>query len=168
MKIPVFNNGIKLRPATQNDEVFIANLFRSTRQTILMADAERGYLEMIVEQQQELQIKGYEINYPNAFVFIAEFQQEKIGRVIVDFGSNVANLIDIMFILQARNKGYGRSIIQALQQAAQKNVIPMTLVVDQENTSAKHLYLSLGFKTESIKPPSELMVWYPQTQKIMA
>lgn len=160
-----FNNGIGLRPSTPSDAPFIEQLFRSTREGILMADAERDYLEAVVAQQQELQINSYQKNYPNAMIFIAEFHREKIGRVIVDFGDNVANLIDIMFIPAARGKGHGRTIISALQEAARQNHLPMTLIVDQVNVAAKQLYISLGFMVESVKPPSELMVWYPDDRQ---
>lgn len=156
-----FNDGIRLRPSTPRDAPFIESLFRSTRQHILMADAERDYLETIVEHQFQLQSDSYEKNFPGAMVFIVEYNDKPIGRVVVDFGSNVAHLVDLMFIPQARGKGLGTSIVRALQQAAAKVGIPMTLVVDQGNRIAKRLYAKLGFVIESIKPPSELLVWYP-------
>ena len=156
-----FKNGIILRPSSANDTPFIENLFRTTRAFILQANAEQDYLETIVEQQLQFQTQGYGEQYPQAMTFIIEHHRDKIGRVIVDFSLNVAHMVDVMLIPAARNKGYGQSIIQSLQQAATKVMIPVVLTVEQSNILAKQLYLKLGFEVKSVKPPSELMVWYP-------
>lgn len=167
MKPLTFYNNISMRPAKPVDDVFIEALFESTREALKWGDNDPDYVKMVIENQHYLQSKSYSTNYPEAMIFIIEYHHQKVGRAIVDFGHNVAHLIDLAFIAPARGKGYGKIVIQALQQAAAKTHLPMTLVVDQENTIATKLYLSLGFRVESVKPPSVLMVWYPES-KVMS
>lgn len=156
-----FTNAIALKPATASDQRFILSLFRSSRAALLAAEADSDFLETVVEQQYDLQQRGYFERYPNAMTFVVYHSNERIGRVMVDFDANVAHLIDIMLLPEMTNKGYGQSIVQSLQNAAAKVAIPMTLVVDQQNIIAKRMYTKLGFSIYSTKPPLELLVWYP-------
>lgn len=160
-------SNISMRPANPNDAVFIEELFRSTRTALYLGDNDPEYVEEIIGNQFNFQTLGYGDTYPNALTFIIEHHGERIGRSIVDFGHNAVHLVDIAFIPRARGKGFGKTVLLALQEAARKICAPMTLVVDQSNTMARHLYLSLGFVVESVQPPSELMIWYPATQQII-
>ncbi|MCL1093343.1 GNAT family N-acetyltransferase [Shewanella kaireitica] len=156
-----FNNGLALVPSRSTDAPFIEALFRSTRSFLLNASSDTDFVESLVEQQLCWQTSGYGNQYPNAMTFIVQLHSERIGRAVVDFSANVAHLVDLMFIPQAQGKGYGKSVINALQQAAAKVSVPMTLVVDLSNTAAISMYQNLGFTVESIKSPCQLMVWYP-------
>lgn len=156
-----FSNAIALKPAAVSDKSFIVSLFRSSRAALLAAEGEADFLETIVEHQYELQQRGYFERYPNAMTLVVYHLNERIGRVMVDFDSNVVHLIDIMLLPKMTNKGHGQSIVQSLQNAAAKVAIPMTLIVDQQNIMAKKMYTNLGFSIYSIKPPLELLVWYP-------
>jgi len=154
-------SNISMRPANPNDSIFIEELFRSTRDALRLADNDPEYVEEIIGHQFNFQAQGYGANYPNALTFIIEHHRERIGRAVVDFGHNSVHLLDIVFIPVARGKGFDKTVLQAMQETAKKICSPMTLIVDQTNAMAKHLYLSLGFVVESVHPPSELMIWYP-------
>lgn len=160
-------SNISMRPANPNDSIFIEELYRSTRGDLRLADKAPEFIEELIGQQFNFQTIGYGDQYPNALTFIVEHYRECIGRAIVDFGHNVVHLVDIAFIPRARGKGFGKTVLMALQEAAKKICVPMTLVVDQSNTMARNLYLGLGFVVESAQPPTELLIWYPPANQVI-
>lgn len=161
-------DGVGLRIARESDKVFLDRLFQSTHDFIYQADAEKEYLDLVVDQQRYLQTEGYGQQFPNACTMIVEKQQESIGKVIMDFGSNMVHILDLALIPAARNKGYGKAVLQALQYVATQQLLPVGLSVETYNHLAKKLYLSLGFQVVEQTPTHEFMLWYPQpvTQRV--
>lgn len=127
-----------------------------------MIDAERGFVEELIELQFLAQRDGYGRQFPNAFYFIVEYRNEPVGRAAVDFGQNEVRLMDIAFMPAARNRGYGESVIRALQIAAKKVAAPLTLSVLTSNHGAFRLYENLGFRVEERSQTHALMAWYPR------
>lgn len=161
-------HGLGIRPSRPADEPFLERLYQSTRNDLQMVDAEQGFIDVLIEQQQHAQEVGYGATHPNAMYFIIEKLDESIGRVVIDFGSNEVHMLDIAFIEVARGKGFGEGVIQALQYAAAASKAPMTLSVNPMNFHAKRLYLKLGFQVEVSTPTSERMIWYPTNQALRA
>lgn len=155
-------DGLSIRPARDNDKAFVESLFKSTRDDLRLIDAEHDYIENLIEQQHHAQTVGYGEQFPNAMYFIIEKQNERIGRVVIDFGANEVRIVDIAFIPVARNNGYGASIIRALKHTAAQVCAPMVLSVSRMNLRAKSFYLSEGFQVEESDDAIELMAWYPQ------
>ncbi|MFC3679480.1 GNAT family N-acetyltransferase [Bacterioplanoides pacificum] len=158
--------GLSIHPSTANDQPFLEQLHHSTRTDLQLINGEQEFIDSVIEMQFRAQSSGYGSQFPNAMYFIVEKQQTRIGKVSVDFGPNEVRVIDIAFIPQARNKGFGESVLRALQQASTQVATPLVLTVDSNNLSAKRLYLRLGFVSESIDPPYELMTWYPTEQRL--
>lgn len=156
-------NGLYIRPARDSDKPFIASLFESTRDDLLMLDADPDYIQTIIEQQHQAQTVGYGNDFPNAMYFIVEQHQERIGRIVIDFGKNEIRMVDFCLIPQAQGKGYGKIIIQILQYAAGASKAPLTLSVMRMNERAKLLYFSLGFQVEETNEMYDRMVWYPSS-----
>jgi ribosomal protein S18 acetylase RimI-like enzyme len=151
-----------IRPAREHDTGFLENLYRASRDDLRLIEGEDDFIEEIILMQYRAQTQGYGQTHPNAMYFIVEKLDERIGRIIVDFGHNEVRLVDITLIPAARGKGFGNVIIKALQQAAQQTRTPLTLSVHHGNPLAKRLYQSLGFRSEqSNHPMVELMIWYP-------
>ncbi|OMH33803.1 GNAT family N-acetyltransferase [Motiliproteus sp. MSK22-1] len=160
--------GLEIRPSTQADNHFIEKLYQSTRSDLQLIDAEADFIESIIDQQLHAQSNGYGDAFPNAMYFIVEKHQQPIGRVTIDFGSNEIRVVDIAFIPQARNKGFGEGVLKTLQYAAGKNCSPLALSVHCDNWAAKKLYAKLGFQIEESAPPYERLVWYPTLMEIRA
>lgn len=154
-------DGLGMRPARPSDQVFIASLYRSTRDDLRLADAEQDFIEELIGMQQQAQTVGYGTAFPNAMYFIVEKHHQALGRVAVDFGHNEVRLLDIAFIPEARGKGYGEAVIRGLQQAASQTRAPLVLTVARNNPAAQKLYLRLGFKVEESNHTHDRMVWYP-------
>ena len=155
------SDGLGIRPSRDADKPFIKSLYNATRDDLRLIDAESDFVEALIEQQQQAQTVGYGDQFPNAMYFIVEKLNERIGRVVIDFGSNEIRIVDIAFIPQARNKGYGTTVIRALKQAAGTACAPLVLTVYKSNSVAKRFYEQEGFKVEQSDQMTELMAWYP-------
>lgn len=156
-----FQGGLSLRPMGNSDKAFVESLYRSTRDDLRMIDAEEDFIEGLIEMQQNAQTEGYGDMFPNAMYFVAEYHNERVGRVVLDFGQNEIRVVDIALIPAARGKGYGNQILQAVQLTASKVMAPVALSVRFDNIHAKQLYARLGFMVEEAQIPYERMVWYP-------
>lgn len=161
-------DGLSLRPAGPSDQPFIQSLYASTRNDLRLVDGERDFVESLIDMQFQAQSTGYGSQFPNAMYFIVEKLGERIGRVTLDFGTNEVRLVDIAFITAARGKGYGTTVLKAIQHTAAKIRAPVALSVMKTNLAVKRLYLGLGFRTEESGPIYERMVWYPNADAIRA
>ncbi len=153
--------GLSMRPARPSDQGFIENLFNSTRDDLRLIDAETNFIEEIIDLQYHAQTVGYGEMYPNALYFIVEMHQERVGRVIVDFGSDYVDVVDISFIRPARDKGYVTGVVHALQMAAVKVRAPLYATIGLSNIALRQTYVSLGFASESVAGLAERLVWLP-------
>ncbi len=153
--------GMSMRAARQSDKGFIESLFNSTRDDLRLIDAETDFIEELIDMQYHAQTVGYGEMYPNAMYYIVEMRQERVGRVIVDFGTDYVDIVDISFIRPARGKGYVSGVIQALQMAAMKVHAPLYATIGLTNPALYNTYISLGFMAQSAKGMAECLVWFP-------
>jgi len=150
-----------MRVARPSDQSFIEGLFNSTRDDLRLIDAETDFIEALIDMQHHAQTIGYGEMYPNAMYYIVEMHQERVGRVIVDFGANTVDIVDITFIRPARGKGYVTGVIQALQIAAAKMQVPLCATVGLTNSALRQTYVGLGFATDWVDGMAERLVWLP-------
>lgn len=157
--------GLHIRPSTPADAPFLEKLHKETREELQFIEGEQDFIDEIVAMQFRAAHQGYGDQFPNAMYFIIEKHNEKIGRASVDFGHNEAHLIDIGFLKAARGHGFGKAIVQSIQNCAAQAGISMSLVVARDNPVARNLYVSLGFQTDEVNDMNELMRWYPPAMK---
>ncbi len=155
------NGALGVRPARSSDEPFLAALYRASRDDLRLLELDEEVVEGLIDWQRHCQTQGYGDMFPNALYFIVEVQGERAGRLVVDFGPNEIRVIDILFLPQARGKGYGTQLLQGLQQAAATVRAPLALTVASQNVSAKRLYGLLGFRTLETQSGFERMCWFP-------
>lgn len=159
-------DGLGLRAARPSDKPFIEKLFQSTREFLYLADAEKDYIDMIIGHQMQLQEHSYGDQSPNACTMVVEKQGTAIGKVMIDFGSNIAHVIDLAFIMEARGRGYGKAVLQAVQYVAGQQGLPVGLTVEKQNLPAKNLYVKLGFQLAEASQTHEFMLWYPPASRV--
>jgi ribosomal protein S18 acetylase RimI-like enzyme len=99
--------------------------------------------------------------------FIVEKNHSQLGVVMVDFGYNEVRIIFLAMQPQARGQGYGKQVLQGLQQAAQRVGCPLAAVVWQQNTQAQRLYQALGFVLQESGDMANKWIWYPQPNKVI-
>lgn len=153
--------GLSMRPATTEDRPFLEILYRSARPDLQFIDGEAEQVDEIIAHQYDIMQQGAGNQYPDAMHFVIEKIQERVGALIVDFGSNEVRVIYIAFIPTARGFGYGKTILQGVQQAAASTGCPVSVVVWHNNPGAKQIYLQLGFQVEESQLLAERMTWYP-------
>jgi ribosomal protein S18 acetylase RimI-like enzyme len=158
-------DGLRVRPATASDQLFLAQLFESTRQDLHLIDQSAEATAELMDLQFRAQTQGYGQQFPNAMYFVIEKHHEAIGKVTLDFGSNEIRLVDIALLPKARGQGFAASVVQSLQLAASKVGTPMTLTVLSQNLPAKQLYARLGFQPADLSPPYEQWIWYPPAMR---
>ncbi len=135
-----------LKPATADDEEFLAQLYAEVRHpefAILALPPET--FTTLMQMQYRAQRLGYQNSYPNAQQSIIWVGDVRVGRILVDYGSTFVLLVDIALLTGARNHGIGTAILQTLQAAAHKQDLPLRLHVRFGNR-ALQLYQRLGFR----------------------
>lgn len=155
--------GLHIRLSSERDKPFLQKLHHSTREDLRLIDGDPEFVEEIIEMQYRVQTEGYGDKFPNAMYFIIEKHHEPIGKATLDFGPNEIRLIDLAFLPEAKNHGFGKAILKSFQHCAEQAMTPLSLCVLSSNRAARKTYLSLGFVVESIMPPYEFMSWYPKS-----
>ncbi len=153
--------GLSMRPANAGDQPFLEILYRSARPDLQFIDGDAEQVNEVIVQQYDILQQGVGDQYPNAMHFLIEKVQERVGALIVDFGSNEVRVIYVAFIPTARGFGYGKTVLQGVLQAAASSGCPVSAVVWRNNPGAKKIYLQLGFQVEDSQPLAERMTWYP-------
>ncbi|WP_199155576.1 GNAT family N-acetyltransferase [Chromobacterium sp. ASV23] len=160
-------HGLSLRPVRSGDEACINRIYRSARPDLLLIDGEADLIETVQRQQFQVLQMGAGQQFPNAMHFMVEKVGSAVGVVMVDFGHNEVRIIFLAMLPEARGKGYGKVVLQGLQQAARQVCCPLAAVVWHNNGQARKLYQSLGFVLEEPGAMADKLVWYPQTESIM-
>ncbi len=158
-------DGLEVRPSRDTDSPFIQSLYHSARPDLQLIDGERDLVEEVIAQQFRVQEVGMGGEFPNAMHYVIEKLGTQIGALVVDFGPNEIRVLYLAFIPAARGKGYGRTVLKGVQQAAEKVCCPVATVVWANNPQARQHYLALGFQVEERDVAAERLVWYPRQTK---
>lgn len=153
--------GISIRPARTNDGPFLETLYMSARPELQLIDADPELIEAVVAQQYQSLQTGAGTEYPNAMHYVIEKTATPVGSLVVDFGHNEVRVVYLAFIPVARGRGYGRTVLQGVQQAAAQVQCPVATVVWRSNPLARQHYIALGFQVEEAGVAAERLVWYP-------
>lgn len=159
LKDIVLHDGLTLRSTTPADSGFMEELFHSTREHFHSMPVPRQQIDLLLAQQYRLQQASYARQWPDARNMIIERSGKAIGKIMLDEGGAVVHIIDFVLEPAARGKGCGTSILRAIQASAAQRGLAIKLSVDRQNSSAKRLYLGLGFRVDAISDTHEAMVW---------
>jgi ribosomal protein S18 acetylase RimI-like enzyme len=133
------------RPATNEDGDFLWKLYVSTRDSELArlgwpAEQQKHFLEM----QYRARTGSYSAMYPDAERKIITDHGVPAGALIVARTSQEIRLVDIAFLPEFRNRGYGSGEIARLIQESEQASLPLRLSVMRGNPAIR-LYQRLGF-----------------------
>ena len=154
-------DGLSMRPARSSDEPFLASLYESARPDLQLIDADEELKHLIIQQQYQGLQTGAGTQYPNAMHLIIEKTASVIGALVVDFGPNEVRVVYLAFAPQARGHGYGRAVLQGMQQAATQAQAPLVAVVWRANPRARQHYMAQGFQVDQSEAAAERLIWYP-------
>jgi ribosomal protein S18 acetylase RimI-like enzyme len=134
-----------LRPVTAGDDVFLFELYTSTRAEELAAWGwSAAQQEPFLRMQWLAQKRGYEARHPSAGHCIVELDGRPVGRLWVVRGEHELRLVDVTLLPALRGRGVGTALLRALQEEATAASKPLRLHVTRNNPALR-LYERLGF-----------------------
>jgi ribosomal protein S18 acetylase RimI-like enzyme len=139
-----FTNSVTLRPAAEDDETFLFELYASTRDDFRFLDLDEQQKQALLKMQYDARRFQYGESYPEAEASIILFATLPVGRLLVNESDRELALVDIALLPEYRNRGIGAALIQQLLNRAHSARKPVKLHVLKSNP-ALHLYERLGF-----------------------
>lgn len=133
------------RNVTSKDDGFLLELYKSTRQEILLSGWTVEQQQAFLQMQFEFQRRAYLSEFPDADHRIIMMDGKKIGRILINRSESEIRLVDISLMVEARNQGIGSRLILALLDEGKNVGLPVRLHVLQVNPAVK-LYERLGFR----------------------
>jgi ribosomal protein S18 acetylase RimI-like enzyme len=128
-------HALKFRPATPDDEEFLYQLLKATM---------RGYVDQIWGWDEDWQRAYFHMRFDPAKNQIVVLDDQDVGVISVEWREDVVHLCTLFILPEYQGRGIGTQLISALQAAASREGLPMTLRVLKVNP-AKRLYERLGF-----------------------
>jgi ribosomal protein S18 acetylase RimI-like enzyme len=138
--------GIHFRPASQEDDSFLCQLFASTREQLLASlPFDAAGKEAFARQQHLCQDRYYRQQYPGASFAIVCSSEQRIGRLYVKRTREEILIIDIALLPDFRGAGIGGALLKDLMAEAAETGRRVTIHVDKFNPALR-LYQRLGFR----------------------
>lgn len=158
---------VVLRAATPDDEVFLLQLYGTTRPEVAQFGWDEAEQQAFITMQYQMQTRSYDMQHPNAEHSVIIYEGRSAGRLIVDRTATAIELTDIAVLPEFRGKGIASTLIQRLQEEAARTGVDVDLTVDRTNSNAFHLYRKLGFEVAGETQIHFAMKWSPTNKSKM-
>jgi len=136
----------RLRPATEDDRLFLVDLYASVREPeFAPVPWDEGQKRAFVAHQFAAQDAHYRQNYPGARLDVVELDGEPAGRLYVHRGPSDIRIMDIALAPAFRGRGIGTGLLRALIAEAAESGRKLSIHVEMNNP-ARRLYERLGFR----------------------
>jgi ribosomal protein S18 acetylase RimI-like enzyme len=154
--------GLHLRPESETDIPFLRQLYISLRweEFSHLEDWTNAQKIEFLEQQFTAQRTHYLRFYFDSEFLILEKNGLPVGRLYLHRGPSEIRVVDIGFLPEMRNRGYGTALLSALFREGQASGRTVSVHVEVFNP-AQRLYRRLGFVIAGEDGPYRLMVWKP-------
>jgi ribosomal protein S18 acetylase RimI-like enzyme len=153
---------ILLREVTAEDEIFLREVYASTRALELSlvpwSDEQR---EAFLKFQFDAQDSHYRKQYPEASFQVILKEAEPVGRLYLVRGSAEIKILDITVLPQYRNAGIGTILLRELLAEAEKTARTVVIWVEHFNPS-QNLFKRLSFSKIDEDGYNHLMEWRPR------
>jgi ribosomal protein S18 acetylase RimI-like enzyme len=162
---------LKLRQVSIDDQPLLLRWFCSARPELNSLPLPAAQLTLLLQQQFQLQQRGYAEQFPAAEHWIvegcsvgAESHQTggnslALAKVHLQAGESDLHLIDFLVAPEQRGFGVGTAVLSALQTYVRQFNGTLSLSVDRSNQGAKRLYLRMGFNTTGGTDTHEFLCW---------
>lgn len=148
---------LKLREVVPDDEVFLAQLYASTREEELAivpwTDTEKT---QFLQEQFNAQHAFYMQQFSAATFYIIKIQEKSVGRLYLDPRADEIRIVDIALLPSHRSGGLGSALLLDLIDAAESDRLAVRIHVEHNNR-ALSLYQRLGFRELSMNGIYRLM-----------
>jgi GNAT superfamily N-acetyltransferase len=139
--------GLALRPRTDADLAFLAELYAATREEELRPVEWSSEQKLaFLRDQFEKQHAHYLLHYPTAEWFVIEHEGIPIGRFYVARTEGEIRLMDVSLLAEWRGRGTGTALMRALTERADSLGLMLGLHVEPYNPALR-LYQRFGFTT---------------------
>lgn len=157
---------LSLRPATPEDGPFLLKLYATTRaDELALTNWDETQKQAFINMQFKAQSQQYVMSYRDAEHRIILWNDEPVGRLVLDRGERKLTLIDIALLPAHRNTGIGTGLIEDIQKEAVAAAKPIRLHVFS-SSAAKRLYERLGFSLVGDEAEAYLeMIWVPPVSR---
>lgn len=153
--------GIELRPVEEDDMGFLRKLYGSIREEELkLTDWNDDQKRAFIDQQFTAQHRYYIENYNGAQFDIILINGIPAGRLYLVQWEEEIRIIDIAFLPEFRDHGWGSLILRALLDKGRTDHKKIGIHVENFNP-AMRLYLRLGFVPTEDKGVYQYMAWIP-------
>jgi ribosomal protein S18 acetylase RimI-like enzyme len=153
-----------LRPQTPADDVFLFELYASTREDAVVLCLNTEQKRAFLQSQFALQTAHYQRYYKGASFDIIEVNGQAAGRLYVHRGAKEWRVMDISLLPESRNRGIGATLLRSLLSDADLGGVPVTIHVEEYNR-ARRLYERLGFRMKEQQGIYLLLEWAPETKQ---
>lgn len=148
-----------LRPAREEDEALLLEIYSSTRaDEMALVPWDAAMKDSFLRSQFAAQQTHYRSYFPHARHDMILVDEEPIGRVYVDRRETEIRILDITLLPGTRGRGVGSQIIQELMKEAADQDKSLSIYVESFNRSLD-LFQRLGFAKADDNGASWLMVW---------
>ena len=155
------SRSLKLRSATADDKPFLLSLFATTRSDELaFVNLDENQKKSFIAMQFEAQSRQYVVSYPQAKGKIILWNDDPIGRLLLNRGELEFTLVDVALLPVHRGAGIGTGLIVDIQKDAGAAGKPIRLHV-LTSSAAKRLYERLGFSRVGGDAVYLEMIWVP-------
>jgi ribosomal protein S18 acetylase RimI-like enzyme len=153
---------ITLRPIEAADRDLLLRVYRGTREEemAMVLDWTPEMKDAFVLQQFSAQHAWYQEHYVGATFDVILIDGVPAGRLYVHRRPDEIRLVDITFLPEFRQGGFGTSILRDLLAEGEAAGKPVTIHVEIYNP-AMRLYERLGFLPIEERGPYRLMKWSP-------
>jgi GNAT superfamily N-acetyltransferase len=152
---------VALRPATTDDEPFLARVYAGTRAaelaTVAWTDEQKT---AFVQMQFAAQAQYYREHYPNTTFDVIVLDGRPVGRLYVARWTAEIRIVDIALLPEFCNRAIGTTLVRELQAEAQAASKPLRIHVERFNPALR-LYERLGFRQIEDKGVYLFLEWQP-------
>jgi GNAT superfamily N-acetyltransferase len=134
---------LERRPAVAADELFLRDLYATTRPDLAGWDEESR--RPFVDLQLRAQRREWQAAFPDSIDEIVLLDGRPIGRLWVAWLPEACVLVDMILVPKHRRDGIGTRIIENVLAEADRREVPTRLTVTRENGASLAFCARLGF-----------------------
>ena len=150
---------VTLRPASQDDEPFLLQVYASTRlQEMALTAWDEAQRAAFVRMQFDAQRQHYQTNFPQAQQLVILSDGSRVGRLFIARAEQEIRILDLTVLPEYRNAGIGTSILRDIMKESERAEKPVHIHVENFNPSLT-LFERLGFNKAGLNGIHFLMEW---------
>lgn len=165
----LLSQGYALRPEVDDDIPFLMRLYATTREDELApVPWNEEQKSAFLASQFALQRHHYRTQIVHCRFDVLERGGQPVGRLYLEDRPTRLHIVDIALMPEARSKGLGTAVIEALQAAGRASHRGVGIMVEQFNTGALRFYQRLGFVQVEEHGMHLEMEWLPEQRRAVS